>query len=111
DLLGHPYLTLSARTLLIQGVSILINVFPIKACKCCPEVYIGKEGHPITCHGYRRRAKDRVHEWIDGGLNDVRVPVETFHLHMFQEVIEHHQRFDFDRVPAVVDLCWQAGAD
>ncbi|GAV79028.1 LOW QUALITY PROTEIN: APO_RNA-bind domain-containing protein, partial [Cephalotus follicularis] len=104
---------LSARTLLIQGVSTLIKVFPVKACKCCPEVYIGEEGHLIqTCHGYRRRAKNRVHEWINGGLNDVLVPVETFHLrHMFQDVIEHHQRFDFDRVPAVVELCSQAGAD
>ncbi|KAJ8772207.1 hypothetical protein K2173_027384 [Erythroxylum novogranatense] len=29
---------------------------------------------------------------------------------MFQEVIKHDQRFDFDRIPAVVELCWQAGA-
>ncbi|RXH81903.1 hypothetical protein DVH24_036244 [Malus domestica] len=38
--------------------------------------------------------------------------VEAFHLkHMFQDVIKHHQRFDFERVPAVVELCWQAGAN
>ena len=38
------------------------------------------------------------------------VPVEAFHLkHMFQDVIKHHQRFDFERVPAAVELCWQAG--
>ncbi|KAM2368024.1 hypothetical protein ACFXTH_045641 [Malus domestica] len=30
---------------------------------------------------------------------------------MFQDVIKHHQRFDFERVPAVVELCWQAGAN
>lgn len=83
------------------------------SCRFCPEVYIGEEGHLIqNCGGFKRRAKHWVHEWINGGLNDILVPVESFHLHnMFQPVIEHNQRFDFDRVPAVVELCWQAGAD
>ncbi|KAJ0054415.1 hypothetical protein Pint_02062 [Pistacia integerrima] len=104
---------LKARALLIQGISTLMKLVPVQACKFCPEVYIGEKGHLIqTCHGYRRRAKNRVHEWVSGGLNDVLVPVETFHLQrMFQPVIQHNQRFDFDRVPAVVELCWQAGAD
>ncbi|KAF3452486.1 hypothetical protein FNV43_RR02919 [Rhamnella rubrinervis] len=86
---------------------------PVLACKFCPEVYVGEKGHLIqTCCGYRRRTKNRVHEWVIGGLDDVLVPVETFHLqHMHQDVIKHHQRFDFERVPAVVELCWQAGAD
>lgn len=64
-----------------------------------------------TCGGFRCRPKVHIHEWISGGVNDILVPVETFHLHnMFQKVIEHNQRFDFDRIPAVVELCWQAGA-
>ncbi|OWM78570.1 APO protein 4, mitochondrial isoform X2 [Punica granatum] len=104
---------LKARGLLIQGVSVLLKVFRVTACKFCSEVYIGEKGHLIqTCHGYRRRGKNRVHEWIYGGINDILVPVETFHLHnMFQDVIEHHQRFDFPRIPAVMELCYQAGAE
>lgn len=76
-------------------------------------MFFGEKGHLIqTCCGYRRRSKNRVHEWVSGGLTDVLVSVEAFHLHhMFQDVIKHDQRFDFDRVPAVVELCWQAGAD
>ncbi|KAG6722797.1 hypothetical protein I3842_03G179000 [Carya illinoinensis] len=103
---------LKARSVLFHGVSTLLKVFPVMACKFCPEVYIGEKGHLIqTCHGYKRCAKNRVHEWISGGVNDILVPVETFHLqNMFQDVIKHHQRFDFDRVPAVVELCLQAGA-
>ncbi|KAF5481423.1 hypothetical protein F2P56_002073 [Juglans regia] len=103
---------LKARSVLFHGVSTLLKVFPIMACKFCLEVYIGEKGHLIqTCHGYKRRAKNRVHEWISGGVNDILVPVETFHLqNMFQDMIKHHQRFDFDRVPAVVELCLQAGA-
>ncbi|KAH7533037.1 hypothetical protein FEM48_Zijuj04G0087400 [Ziziphus jujuba var. spinosa] len=78
----------------------------------CSEVYVGKEGHSIqTCCGYRRNAKNWVHEWIVGGLSDILVPVKTFHLEcVHQDVIKHHQIFDFERVPAVVELCWQAGA-
>ncbi|KAK7261074.1 hypothetical protein RIF29_27378 [Crotalaria pallida] len=104
---------LLARHALIHGVSSLLNSVPLMACKFCPEICIGEQGHLIqTCWGFRRRAKNRVHEWVSGGLNDILVPVETFHLHnMFQRVITHNQRFDFDRVPAVVELCWQAGAD
>ncbi|XP_030463027.1 APO protein 4, mitochondrial-like [Syzygium oleosum] len=104
---------LKARTLLIQGVSTLLRFFPVAACKFCSEVYVGEKGHLIqTCCGYRRRGKNRVHEWISGGIKDILVPVESFHLKtMFQDVIKHHQRFDYDRVPAVVELCYQAGAD
>lgn len=76
-------------------------------------MFFGEKGHLIqTCRGFRRRSKNRVHEWISGSLDDILVPVEAFHLRkMFQPVIEHNQRFDFERVPAVVELCWQAGAD
>ncbi|CAI9088469.1 OLC1v1022803C1 [Oldenlandia corymbosa var. corymbosa] len=103
---------IKARTTLYQGVSTLIQRFPISACKHCSEVYVGESGHLIrTCGGFRRRPKVHIHEWINGGLKDILVPVEAFHLrNMFQKVIEHNQRFDYDRIPAVVELCWQAGA-
>ncbi|GAB4859462.1 hypothetical protein Ancab_010930 [Ancistrocladus abbreviatus] len=104
---------LRSRLVLFHGVSILIKFFPIVTCKFCPEVYVGEKGHLIrTCSGYKRHLKNQVHQWIKGGVDDILVPVETFHLEkMFQDVIKHQQRFDFDRVPAVVELCRQAGAD
>lgn len=103
---------LKARVLLIQGVSTLLQFVPLWSCKFCPEVYIGEKGHLIkTCGGYKHRAKNQEHQWVKGSLNDIIVPVKTFHLkHMFQNVIEHQERFDFDCVPAVVELCLQAGA-
>ncbi|GJV32591.1 APO protein 4, mitochondrial [Tanacetum coccineum] len=79
----------------------------------CSEVYIGEKGHEIkTCHGFRRHAKNKLHEWTKGGINDILIPVETFHLkNMFQDVIKHDQRFDYNRIPAIVELSLQAGAD
>ncbi|XP_060968262.1 APO protein 4, mitochondrial [Cannabis sativa] len=104
---------LNSRRVLIQGVSALLKVIPIVSCKFCPEVYIGEVGHLIqTCCGPKRFGKKQVHEWIVGGLKDILVTVEAFHLqHMFQSIVKHSERFDLERVPAVVELCWQAGAD
>ncbi|KAL8138627.1 hypothetical protein V2J09_004628 [Rumex salicifolius] len=116
---------LQARSSVINGVSVLLNHVPVLTCnqfiliksetviRFCSEVYIGEKGHLIrTCFGPKRLNKNKYHEWIKGGLNDIIVPVDTFHLdNMFQRVIKHDQRFDFDRIPAVVELCWQAGAD
>lgn len=104
---------LRARNALYDGVSTLIHHVPVWACKCCPEVYIGEGGHLIkTCHGYRHYSKNKVHEWVRGNTNDVIVPVESFHLQtMFQDIVKHHERFDHQRIPAVVELCLQAGVD
>ncbi|KAL7081573.1 hypothetical protein ACP275_14G048200 [Erythranthe tilingii] len=104
---------LQARTALYDGVSTLIQNIPIWACKYCSEVYIGEGGHLIrTCHGFHRHAKNKTHSWVKANTNNVVIPVETFHLQkMFQDVIKHHERFDYDRVPAIVELCLQAGAD
>lgn len=53
-----------------------------------------------------------VHDWLKGSINDIIVPRESFHLHkMFQNEIKHHERFDYQRIPAVVELCLQAGVD
>ncbi|XP_010551030.1 PREDICTED: APO protein 4, mitochondrial-like [Tarenaya hassleriana] len=103
---------LEARRVLIQGVSMLLKAFPVLSCKSCPEVFVGNEGHLIeTCRCYLRRGNTRLHEWVQGSINDILVPVEAYHLHkMSQGIIRHQQRFDYDRVPAVLELCCQAGA-
>ncbi|XP_020593971.1 APO protein 4, mitochondrial [Phalaenopsis equestris] len=104
---------LEARKLLRVGISVLLKFIPVKSCKFCPEVFIGSRGHEIrTCRGYKQNINGGIHNWIDGDINDILIPVEAFHLQtMFQKIIKHEQRFDFDRIPAVLELCYQAGAD
>ncbi|KAJ8439638.1 hypothetical protein Cgig2_021650 [Carnegiea gigantea] len=102
---------LQARSALINGAFALLKVVPVVTCKFCPEVYIGETGHLIMmCSGYKDRKRNKFHQLTNARLNDILVPVETFQLKdMFQDVIKHHQRFDFESIPAVVELCWQAG--
>lgn len=104
---------LEARKVLIQGIWSLMNVIPVKSCKHCSEVYVGNEGHRIkTCHGFKRMKKDQEHKWVDATIDDMVIPKEAFHLKtMFQPIIKHDQRFDYDRISAVLELCSQAGAD
>ncbi|KAL9227932.1 hypothetical protein vseg_003564 [Gypsophila vaccaria] len=103
---------LLARSRVIHGVDTLLRALPVLTCKFCPEVYVGETGHLIHgCWGYKRLTKNQLHHWIKASLNDILVPVETFRLDSrVQDVIKHHQRFDCERVPAVVELCRQAGA-
>ncbi|CAL9221792.1 unnamed protein product [Arabidopsis halleri] len=103
---------LTARKNLISNVTALLKVFPVLTCKFCSEVFVGREGHLIeTCRSYIRRGNNRRHEWVPGSINDILVPVESYHLHnISQGVIRHQQRFDYDRVPAILELCCQAGA-
>ncbi|XP_057767137.1 APO protein 4, mitochondrial-like [Salvia miltiorrhiza] len=104
---------LRARNALYDGVSALITHIPVWACKYCPEVYIGESGHLIrTCHGYRHHSKNKVHEWVKASINDIIIPVESLHLQKtFRDVTKHREIFDHQRVPAVVELCLQAGVD
>lgn len=102
-----------AREIVNEGVSRLLKVVPVQSCKFCPEAHIGATGHQMkTCYGFKRMIKDRPHEWQPGNLNDILVPVQAFHQkNMFEDEIKHDQRFDFTRVPAVLELCHHAGAD
>uniref|UniRef100_A0ACD5UUW9 Uncharacterized protein n=1 Tax=Avena sativa TaxID=4498 RepID=A0ACD5UUW9_AVESA len=102
-----------AREILTQGVLMLLGAVPVHSCKFCPEVHVGAMAHQMkTCHGFKRMIKDRPHKWGPGGLNNILVPVEAFHLeNTCQDEIKHDQRFDFNRVPAVLELCHQAGAE
>ncbi|KAM0958774.1 hypothetical protein ACFX15_023438 [Malus domestica] len=68
---------MECRRLVMQGVSTLLKMVPVLACKL------------LVGSNVVARIK---FEWIVGGLKDVLVPVEAFHLkHMFQDVIKHHQ--------------------
>ncbi|KMZ59051.1 putative APO protein 3, mitochondrial [Zostera marina] len=98
---------------LIKGLSQLMHVVPVYGCRHCPDVHIGPVGHRIPdCRGSKNVNRKSLHAWIRGSINDVLVPIESYHMFdPFGQRIKHETRFKNDRIPAVVELCIQAGIE
>ncbi|KAG0497830.1 hypothetical protein HPP92_002521 [Vanilla planifolia] len=113
SLVAVAYEVLNARTALINNLKRLMKVAPVNACKHCNEIHVGATGHPFpSCRGIRAERRRGLHEWTAAVVDDVFVPVEAFHL--FDRLgrrISHEERFAVPRVPALVELCVQAGVD
>lgn len=113
ELVPVAHETFKARVVLVKGVQTLLKTFPVKACRYCPEVHVGPSGHLIaSCQGRDNGLRHGRHDWMDGGIQDVLPSMEVFHLSdRLGKVITHEDRFGIDRLPAVVELCIQAGVD
>ncbi|RWW47315.1 hypothetical protein BHE74_00046709 [Ensete ventricosum] len=79
----------------------------------CNEIHVGATGHPFkTCRGLRADHRKGLHEWTTATVEDVLIPIETYHLSdRLGKRISHEERFSIPRIPAVVELCVQAGVD
>ncbi|XP_061347189.1 APO protein 3, mitochondrial isoform X1 [Gastrolobium bilobum] len=103
-----------ARRSLLSGLSQLVRVIPVLRCELCNEVHIGYVGHEIrTCNGPKSYSRNATHVWRRGGVRDVVFFPKCFHL--FDRVgkprVGHDERFSVPRIPAIVELCIQAGLD
>lgn len=98
---------------LIRGVAQLLHVVPVHACSECPEIHIAQTGHHIqNCCGPTCGSRRSFHSWIKGSIDDVLVPIESYHMYdPYGRRIKHDTRFNYDRIPAVVELCIQAGVE
>lgn len=74
---------------------------------------MAQSGHEIQdCKGTTSAKRQGFHSWVKGSINDVLVPIESYHqFDPFGRRIKHETRFDYDRIPAVVELCIQAGVE
>ncbi|XP_043695374.1 APO protein 2, chloroplastic-like isoform X1 [Telopea speciosissima] len=112
-LIPVAYEVLNARVTLINNLKKLMKVVPVQACKWCNEIHVGSVGHPFkSCKGPRTEVRRGRHEWTNSTVQDVLLPVEAFHLFdRLGKRITHQERFSIPRIPAVVELCIQAGVD
>ncbi|XP_027173144.1 APO protein 2, chloroplastic-like [Coffea eugenioides] len=107
------YSVLNARITLINNVKKLLKVVPVQGCKWCNEIHVGQFGHPFrSCKGPTASIRKGEHEWGDAVIEDILVPIEAYHLYdRLQRRITHDERFSIPRIPALVELCIQAGVD
>ncbi|KAI3714133.1 hypothetical protein L1987_72723 [Smallanthus sonchifolius] len=113
DLVPVAYEVLDAWKILIKGLSQLLHVIPVHACSECSEVHVGQSGHDIqNCHGPNSADRRSFHLWVKGSISDVLLPIESYHQYdPYGTRIKHETRFNYDRIPAIVELCIQAGVE
>lgn len=113
ELIPVAHEVLDAWKHLIKGLAQLLHVIPVYACSECSEVHVAEIGHQIQdCQGSSSNKRQSFHSWVKGSINDVLIPIESYHLFdPFGRRIKHETRFDYDRIPAIVELCIQAGVD
>ncbi|CAK9183327.1 unnamed protein product [Ilex paraguariensis] len=113
SLVPLAYNVLNSRITLINNLKKLMKVVPVLACKWCNEIHVGSVGHPFkSCRGQGASIRKGFHEWADAVVEDILVPLEAYHLFdRLGKRITHEERFSIPRIPAVVELCIQAGVD
>ncbi|XP_042005237.1 APO protein 1, chloroplastic-like isoform X2 [Salvia splendens] len=113
SLIPVAYDVLDAWKVLISGLAQLLHVVPVHACSECSEIHVAQIGHKIQdCHGSTSGSRRNYHSWIKGSINDVLTPIESYHMYdPYGRRIKHETRFSYDRIPAVVELCIQAGIE
>ncbi|CAN6448854.1 unnamed protein product [Victoria cruziana] len=103
-----------ARNNLLDGLSNLLNVIDIRRCRFCSEVHVGRMGHEIrTCTGPKSGLRSAMHIWTNGKVDDVVGFPLCFHLddRAKKPRVVHDERSTVKRLPAIVELCIQAGLD
>ncbi|XP_007011910.2 PREDICTED: APO protein 2, chloroplastic [Theobroma cacao] len=113
SLVPLAYDVLNARVTLMNNLKKLLKVVKVHACGYCNEIHVGPVGHPFkSCRGQHASFRKGLHEWTYATVEDVLLPVDAYHLYdRLGKRIRHDERFSIPRIPAVVELCIQAGVN
>ncbi|KAK6944342.1 APO domain [Dillenia turbinata] len=113
NLIPVAYSVMNARVTLINNLKKLLRVVPVQACTYCNAIHVGPLGHPFkSCRGQQASVQKGIHEWTRATVDDIFLPIEAYHLFdRLGKRIPHEKRFSIPRIPALVELCIQAGVD
>lgn len=104
---------LDAWEKLRSGATRLMQKYGAQVCGYCPEIQVGPKGHRArTCQAYKHQQRDGQHAWQEATVDDIIPPVYVWHVRNpgSGEVIVDELRWYYGKLPAVVELCSQAGA-
>ncbi|XP_034700035.1 APO protein 3, mitochondrial-like [Vitis riparia] len=102
----------AARAKLFTCVSMVVKSTIIYSCRLCGEVHVGHPPHKIRTCNVTGSPASKEHVWEIGGVEHVLPLVESFHLYdRLGRAVSHNERLQVDQIPAIVELCIQAGLD
>ncbi|KAL5787888.1 hypothetical protein ACOSP7_004837 [Xanthoceras sorbifolium] len=102
----------ASRTELFSCVSRIAKSIAIYSCSFCGEVHVGHPPHNIRTCNVAGSPASKEHCWKIGDAEHVLPLVESFHLYdRIGRAVSHNERLEVDRIPAIVELCIQAGVD
>lgn len=79
-------------------------------CSLCGEVHVGHAPHKIRTCDVRGSPSSKEHSWAKVGVEHVLPLVDSFHLYdRIGRAVSHNEMLEVDRIPAIVELCVQAG--
>ncbi|XP_059306033.1 APO protein 3, mitochondrial-like isoform X2 [Lycium ferocissimum] len=112
ELILVAHQVLASRSQLLACVSRISEEIPIYFCSFCSEVHVGHPPHKIRTCDVSGSQKNKEHTWQRGGAEHIVPVVESFHLYdRLGRAVSHNERLEVDRIPALVELCIQAGVD
>ncbi|KAK6120206.1 hypothetical protein DH2020_046112 [Rehmannia glutinosa] len=78
----------------------------------CGNVHVGDPPHKIRTCNVSGSQRNKEHTWERGVVDHVFPVVESFHLYdRLGRAVSHNERLQVDRIPAIVELCIQAGVE
>ncbi|XP_057965008.1 APO protein 3, mitochondrial-like isoform X2 [Malania oleifera] len=102
----------SSRAELLNCVSKVVKSIAIYSCSLCGEVHVGHPPHAIRTCNVPGSPASKKHSWERGDLEHIMPVVESFHLYdRIGRAVSHNERHLVDQIPAIVELCVQAGLD
>ncbi|KAL2510205.1 APO protein 3 [Forsythia ovata] len=112
ELIPVAHEVLAARSELFTCISRVADSIPVYYCSVCGEVHVGDPPHKIRTCNVSGSKKNKEHTWASGGIEHILPVVESFHLYdRLGRAVSHNERLQVDQIPAIVELCIQAGVD
>ncbi|KAL8111527.1 APO protein 3, mitochondrial-like [Apium graveolens] len=103
---------LAARDRLLDCAAKVVMHTSIYFCRLCGEVHVGDPPHKIKTCNVVGSQMNKEHVWEKGGLKNVLPVVKSYHLYdRIGRAVSHNERLQVDRIPAILELCVQAGVD
>ncbi|KAK8952076.1 hypothetical protein KSP39_PZI004745 [Platanthera zijinensis] len=101
-----------AREELYDCVSLVMKNVHVHVCRSCKEACVGEFPHQIRSCYAAGSLPTKEHHWVPGGIEHILPAVDSFHLYdRLGRAVSHEEILQVDRIPAIVELCVQAGKD